>query len=67
MAKVRIRHGDNEVEVDGTDSFIAKQLKDFYERIQLGRNFSAPVALKKDIQAPAIKKPKGKRSFLGFC
>jgi hypothetical protein len=33
MGKVRVRHGDNEIEVDGSDQFVQKQLERFYERI----------------------------------
>lgn len=33
MSKIRIRHGDNEIELDGSDPFIAKQLDTFYERL----------------------------------
>lgn len=33
MGRVRLRHGDNEIEVDGTDAFIQKQLEQFYARI----------------------------------
>jgi hypothetical protein len=60
MAKVRIRHGDNEIEVDGSDAFIAKQLKAFYEKVQPGHSVSPPASLKKDIQVSASKKPTGK-------
>ena len=60
MSKVRIRHGDNEIEVDGSDSFIAKQLKAFYDRVQPAHVVSTPAALKKDIQVKSEKKPSGK-------
>ena len=33
MGKVHVRHGDHEIEVDGSDQFIQKQLERFYERI----------------------------------
>jgi hypothetical protein len=33
MSKIRIRHGENEIELDGSDQFIAKQLEHFYERL----------------------------------
>jgi hypothetical protein len=33
MSKIRIRHGDNEIELDGSDQFITKQLEQFYDRI----------------------------------
>lgn len=60
MAKVRIKHGDNEIEVDGSDAFIAKHLKAFYEKVQPGHIVSTPAALKKEIEASASKKPIGK-------
>ena len=56
MSKIRIRHGDNEVEVDGSDGFIKKQLDAFYRRIQQPEQLAAPVTLKKDIQESATKK-----------
>ncbi|MEX2558028.1 MAG: hypothetical protein WEB06_20645 [Actinomycetota bacterium] len=33
MSRVRIRHGDNELEAEGSDQFIGKQIKEFYQRI----------------------------------
>jgi hypothetical protein len=38
MNKIRIRHGDNELELEGTDSFIKKQLEAFYSRIGLAQS-----------------------------
>jgi hypothetical protein len=60
MAKVRIRHGDNEIEVEGSDTFIKKQLESFYQRNPSLPTTGAPPTLKKDIQAAAMKKPIGK-------
>jgi hypothetical protein len=57
---VRIRHGVNEIELEGTDAFIAKQLKAFYQRIEVGPSTAAPATLKKDLQAPTTKKRAGK-------
>ena len=34
MGKIHIRHGENEVELDGSDEFIKAQLADFYSRIK---------------------------------
>lgn len=33
MGKIRVRHGDNEIELDGSDAFIKKQLEEFYARV----------------------------------
>ena len=35
MGKIRIRHGENEIELEGSDSFIKKQLSEFYSNISL--------------------------------
>jgi hypothetical protein len=47
MSKVRIKFENNEIEVEGTDSFIQKQLKDYFDR--LGKNNF-------DVTVPIIKK-----------
>ena len=60
MSKVHIRHGDNEIEVEGSDAFIKKQLDGFYARVHQVQPVSAPATLKKDIQDSASKKPVGK-------
>lgn len=33
MGKIRIRHGENEIDLEGSDVFIGKHLKDFYNRV----------------------------------
>ena len=57
MGKVRIRHGDHEIEVDGADAFIKKHLAEFYERIgPVAMNPSA--SIKQQLLAtPDTKKP----------
>jgi hypothetical protein len=60
MGKIRIRHGENEIELEGTDKFIKKQIDAFYEKIQRTPFVSAPATLKQDIQASAERKPIGK-------
>ena len=60
MSKVRIRHGENEIEVEGSVDFIAEHLKTFYERIHLIPSVPSSASLKKEIQASASKKPTGK-------
>ena len=54
--KIRIRHGENEIEVEGSAPFINKQLDAFYERIQRIQPVSAPATLKRDIQISGAKK-----------
>jgi hypothetical protein len=61
MGKIRIRHGDNEIEVDGNEAFVKKQLAGFYERIQHTQLASPSAMLKKEIQASAAKKTAGKQ------
>jgi hypothetical protein len=60
MGRIRIRHGENEIEVEGTDTFIRNHLNEFYNRIQQSHSVSAPATLKKDIQESVSKKPIGK-------
>jgi len=60
MAKIRVRHGDNEIELEGSDAFIKKQLDGFYSRIKiLPREQARPVFREKVIEAVEIK-AKGK-------
>jgi hypothetical protein len=33
VGRVKLRHGDNEIEVEGTDAFIQKQIDQFYGRM----------------------------------
>jgi len=48
MGKVRVRHGDNEIEVDGTDQFIKQQLESFYQRVgSIGSYISSPIIKEK--------------------
>jgi hypothetical protein len=61
MGKIRVRHGDNEIEIDGSDAFIKKHLQDFYERIQYAQLASPSASLKKEIEASAAKKPSTKQ------
>ena len=61
MGKIRIRHGDNEIEIDGSETFVKKQLASFYERIQHTQLASPSAMLKKEIQASAAKRPAGKQ------
>ncbi|MEN6426221.1 MAG: hypothetical protein ABFE13_12710 [Phycisphaerales bacterium] len=60
MGKIRIRHGENEIELEGSDAFIKKHLDAFYQRTQYSSPVSAPATLKQDIQTSASKRPAGK-------
>jgi len=55
MSKIRIRHGEDEIEVEGSDSFIKKQLESFYQRVRMTA-VGVPATLKKDIQTAIEKK-----------
>lgn len=33
MSKIRIRHGEHEIELDGSDQFVATHLEQFYDKI----------------------------------
>ncbi len=58
MTKIRLRHGDNEIELEGSAEFIKEHLESFYERLGLiGTGISAP-QLKKAVGAAPPKKPK---------
>jgi hypothetical protein len=54
MSKIRIRHGENEIELEGPDGFIKKHLESFYDRIK------GPLPLKKEILEPSSKRVIGK-------
>lgn len=43
MSKIRICHGDNEIEMEGSDEFIEKYLKSFYERIGFSQTKNIPL------------------------
>jgi len=60
MNKIRIQHGDHEIELEGSDEFIEKHLNEFYERIG-SMSISAPSSkLKKEISEQTPKKVSGK-------
>jgi hypothetical protein len=68
MTRIRVRHGEDEIELDGPEEFIDKHLKKFFERI--GKDVSptikeallkSPQKGKEEIPAPAeFYKSKGK-------
>jgi len=60
MAKVRVRHRDHEIEIEGTDDFIRQHLEAFYDRIGSISPSASPSELKKEILKPPMKKTTGK-------
>lgn len=56
MTKIRVRHGENEIELERTDAFINKHLGAFYQRISVkGPEISAP-PVKLEVEVPAKKR-----------
>jgi hypothetical protein len=58
MSKIRIRHAENEIEVDGTDEFIRKQLEHFYA--QIGSNFHSKIGT--SLKQELLTETKGPKS-----
>ena len=56
MGKIRLRHHDHEIELEGTDEFIEKHLEAFYERLGTIQSTVPPSQLKKEILEPTPKK-----------
>ena len=53
MTKIRIRHGDHEIEVEGTDKAIDDRLANFYERIEKMRGTAdGPKSIKRQLLEP---------------
>jgi hypothetical protein len=61
MSKIRVRLGDNEIELDGSDAFIAKQLEQFYQRLDTGRPQVSPSAIKRELLETHAKTKPGKQ------
>lgn len=49
MPKIHIRHGENEIELDGEVDFIEQHLKSFYERLGLVGGKTSPATLKQEL------------------
>jgi len=60
MSKIRVRHQDHEIEVEGSDGFIEKHLELFYERIGKITVSIQPSQFKKEILESPQKKTSGK-------
>ena len=60
MGRIRIRHGDHEIELEGTDTFIRKQLVEFYSRVGMGPS-QGKTPIREQLLAPhAVAKGGGK-------
>lgn len=59
MGRIRLRHGDNEIELEGSDPFIKKQLEQFYARLG-GTSPSAKTAIREQLLSGATHKAGGK-------
>lgn len=58
MSKIRVRHGDNEIELEGSDDFIKKHLDQFYSRIHVVPSGGTVTSLKEKIFEASSKKGK---------
>jgi len=61
VSKIRVRHGDTEIELDGSDAFISKYLEQFYQRIDIGRSSVSATTIKKELLEPPAKPRQGKQ------
>jgi len=61
MTKIRVKYGENEIELEGSDAFIKKHLESFYSNIHFEtQKTTTPATLKNDIQVTKTKKDLGK-------
>lgn len=60
MNKLRVKHGDNEIEIEGTDDFIKAQLAEFYAKVQEAGTRLPSSKIKHDILETPAKPPAGK-------
>ncbi|MBI4245372.1 MAG: hypothetical protein HY606_14885 [Planctomycetes bacterium] len=60
MSKIRIRHGDNEIELEGSADFMKKHLEQFYQKISVSSILIAP-KIKQEILEPITKTSGGKK------
>lgn len=59
MEKIRLRHGDHEIELEGSKEFIEKHLVAFYDRLG-SVSMASATHLKKEILETSSKKLSGK-------
>lgn len=57
MGKIRLRHGDDEIEVEGSDAFIRKQVDQFYQRLGGGAPKPTPGDIKRQLLETPAPKP----------
>lgn len=60
MSRLRVRHGDNEFEAEGSDQFIKKQLDDFLSRIGAISATPSRATIKQQLLEEPSKPRKGK-------
>lgn len=60
MNKIRIKHGEHEIEVEGSDDFIKDQLLEFYSRIKAASTRVPASKIREDILEPLPKAVAGK-------
>lgn len=58
MGKIRVRLGENEIELDGSDDFIKKHLEQFYSRVSAGASSSHKPPLRAQLLAPSAPNAK---------
>jgi hypothetical protein len=52
VGRIRLRHGDNEIEVEGSDTFIKKQLEQFYARLGGSPAAGGKVPIREQLLSP---------------
>lgn len=55
MSKLRVRHGEYEIEVEGSDQFIKRQLADFYQKVASQPSAPRAGGVKQEILKPVSK------------
>lgn len=60
MNKLKVKHGDHEIEIEGTDEFIKAQLDGFYTKLQNVSTHPAASKIRNEILDTPVKPPAGK-------
>jgi len=53
VGKIRLRHGDNEIEAEGSEQFIKQHIERFYERLGFGPTGPAGLIKQRLLEKPA--------------
>jgi hypothetical protein len=53
VSRIRVRFGDNEIELEGADDFIKRYLEQFYARAAGGHSISPKPAIREQLLSPA--------------